>query len=371
MGVGLFLPGQHHADGQGEGGQIHDDGDDHVGDVFVISRQVGQLLAHDVQHGHEDAGKHHGDGVVQCQQGHGDAVEAHGGQGLIGGPIELRVAGQPVQRSAGAGQRTGDGHGQHDVALVPDTGIAGGVAVGAAGLQLIAQGGLVHQDVHGDGDDDGNENAAVDLGAGEDGVQPQLGGGHAVEGGLIDVAGLGALGEVLEAADVEHPGHQVGGDPVGHDARQHLVDVQQGLYQAGDRAPQSAGQAPGQEGQHPDDAHGHGLGGDGQGHHQGDHGGDQILTGGADVEQAGLEGHGHGKSRHDQGRCPEQHVAQVHGVEAPGQGTGGVPAGAENTGKDDADTVPRAGQRDLLIAHAHDEHGDAAHQQTRQNGDQG
>ena len=35
------------------------------------------------------------------------------------------------------------------------------------------------------GDDDGNENAAVDLGAGEYGVQPQLRGGHAVEGGLI------------------------------------------------------------------------------------------------------------------------------------------------------------------------------------------
>ena len=235
------------------------------------------------------------------------------------------------------------------------------MTVGAAGLQLIAQGGLVHQDVHGDGDDDGNENAAVDLRAGEDGVQPQLGGGHAVEGGLIDIAGLGALDHILEIADVEHPGHQVGGDPVGHDARQHLVDVQQGLHQAGNRAPQSAGQAPGQEGQHPDNAHGHRAGGDGQGHHQGDHGGDQILAGGADVKEARLEGHGHGKARHDQGRGPEQHVAQVHRVEAPGQGTGGVAAGAEDTGKDDADAVPCAAQGYLLVEQAHDQNGDAAH----------
>ena len=139
MGVGLFLPGQHHADGQGEGGQIHDHGDDDIGDILVIGRQVGQLQTHDVQHGHEDTGEDHRDGVVQGQQGHGDAVEAHGRQGLIGGPIELRVAGQPVQRSAGTGQSTGNGHGQHDVALVPDTGIAGGVTVGAAGLQLIAR----------------------------------------------------------------------------------------------------------------------------------------------------------------------------------------------------------------------------------------
>ena len=371
MGVWLFLPGQHHADGQGEGGQVHDHGDDDIGDILVIGRQVGQLQTHDVQHGHEDAGEDHRDGVVQGQQGHGNAVEAHGRQGLIGGPIELRVAGEPVQGRAGPGQSTGDGHGQHDVALVPDTGIAGGVTVGAAGLQLIAQGGLVHQDVHGDGDDDGNENAAVDLGAGEDGVQPQLGGGHAVEGGLIDIAGLGALDHILEIADVEHPGHQVGGDPVGHDARQHLVDVQQGLHQAGDRAPQSAGQAPGQEGQHPDNAHGHSAGGNGQGHHQGDHGGDQILTGGTDVKEARLEGHGHGKARHDQGRGPEQHVAQVHGVEAPGQGTGGVAAGAEDTGEDDADAVPCAAQGDLLVEQAHDQNGDAAHQKTRHNGDQG
>ena len=53
----LFPSGQHHLDEQREGGQIHDDGDDHVGDVLVVGSQVGQLQTDDIQHGHEDAGE--------------------------------------------------------------------------------------------------------------------------------------------------------------------------------------------------------------------------------------------------------------------------------------------------------------------------
>ena len=100
--------------------------------------KAGELLAGDVQHRHEDAGENDADGVVGREQGDGDAVEAHGGQRLIGGPVELRVAGQVVQCRTGSGQRTGDGHGQHDVALILDAGVARGVAVAAAGLELIA-----------------------------------------------------------------------------------------------------------------------------------------------------------------------------------------------------------------------------------------
>ena len=139
------------------------------------------------------AGEDDGDGVIQRQQRHGDAVKAHGGQRLIGGPVELRVAGQVVQCRTGSGQRTGDGHGQHNVALILDAGVAGGMAVGAAGLQFVAQRSLGHEDVHGDGQQNGHQNTGVDLRAGEQLIQPQLGGGHAVEAGLIDVAGLGVL----------------------------------------------------------------------------------------------------------------------------------------------------------------------------------
>lgn len=59
------------------------------------------------------------------------------------------------------------------------------------------------------------------------------------------------LEALKQAALVEQPGHQVGGDPVGHDAGQHLVDVEEGLHQSGDTAPQGAGQHAAQEGNEP------------------------------------------------------------------------------------------------------------------------
>ena len=245
------------------------------------------------------------------------------------------------------------------------------MAVGAAGLQLVAQRGLGHEDVHGDGQQNGHQNTGVDLRAGEQLIQPQLGGSHAVEAGLIDVAGLGVLHGVLEVADVEHPRHKVGGHPVGHDAGQHLIDVETRLGQTRQSAPQSTCQTAAQKGQDPDDPGGDGGRGDAQGDHQRRHGGDQVLTGSADVEQARLEGHGHGETRHNQGRGPEQHIAGVDGVEAPGQLTGGIAAGAEDAGEDDSEAVPCAGEGDLFIEAAHQNDGDAAHQQTRKNGDQG
>ena len=162
---------------------------------------------------------------------HGNPVEAGGGQGLIGVPIEFRIAGQEVQRRARSGQRPGDGHGQHDIPLVVDPGVPGGVAVGAAGLELIAQRGFGHEDVHAHGNENRDKDAPVDLGAGEELVHPQLGGLHAVAvhigpgpvhqgpaiGSLVDVAALRVFHRVLKyLGGIEEPGHQVGGNPVCH-----------------------------------------------------------------------------------------------------------------------------------------------------------
>ena len=47
--------------------------------------------------------------------------------------------------------------------LSPDAGVAGGMAVGAAGLQFVAQRSLGHEDVHGDGQQNGHQNTGVDL----------------------------------------------------------------------------------------------------------------------------------------------------------------------------------------------------------------
>lgn len=132
--------------------------------------------------------------------------------------------------------------------LVGNAGVPGRVAVGAAGLELVAQGGLVHKDIDQNCDTDGNQDAAIDLRVGEQFVQTQLGGLHTIETGLVDIGSLGVLHVILEAlkqaALVEQPGHQVGGDPVGHDAGQHLVDVEEGLHQSGDTAPQGAASMP-------------------------------------------------------------------------------------------------------------------------------
>ena len=101
--------------------------------------------------------------MIQCQQSHGDTVKAVSRQRLIGNPVELGVAGKPVQAGTAGRQSASDGHTQHNVPLVLYTRVPGGVPIGTAGLQLVAKGRLVHEDIHQNSDDDGNENAAVDL----------------------------------------------------------------------------------------------------------------------------------------------------------------------------------------------------------------
>ena len=196
-----------------------------------------------------------------------------------------------------------------------------------------------------------------------------------VEAGLVDVGGLGVLHVVLEvfkqAAVVEQPGHQVGGDPVGHDAGQHLVDVEEGLHQAGDAPPQGPGQGAPREGDDPHQGGGHHGGGDGQGQDQGGGGAHQVLARRADVEQAGLVGYRHGQAGEDQGGGPEEHVPHIGGVEAEGEGAGGVPPRAEQAGEHQADPLPHGARPHGGVEQAHQDHDDGAHRHADEDGDEG
>ena len=260
------------------------------------------------------------------------------------------------------------------------------MSVGTAGLELIAQGGLGHEDVNPDGNQNGNEDAGIDLGTGENFIQTQLGGLYAAAvhigpgpihhgpaiGGLIDIAALGILHRVLEHfIRVKEPGHQIGCNPVCHNTGQHFVDVEQGLYKAGDAAPQRPGQHAAQKGQQPDNRAGQRGDRNTQGDGQGNHGPHQILPRRTDVEQARLERHRHGQSGEDQRGCTEEHVADALGVEAPGEAARRVPSGAEDAEKDKPDAFPGACHAQVVAEQAHHQHQNAAHRQTDDNGKQG
>ena len=97
-----------------------------------------------------------------AQEGGGDAVEAHGGDGGLGA-LPLLKPGQEEEGSAHASQSAGDGHGQNEVLLLPHPTVAGGVLVGAGGLQLVAQAGLFQKDPHSDADEDAQGDGDGDV----------------------------------------------------------------------------------------------------------------------------------------------------------------------------------------------------------------
>lgn len=349
-----------HLDDQREGAEVHDDGDDDVRDVLVIGRQVRQLQARDIEHRHEQRREDDADGVTGGEHRNRDAVEADGRERLVRGPEELCVAGEIVERSARRAQSARDRHGDDDVTLVGDTGVARGMTVGAAGFELIAERRLGHHHVNGDCKDDGDEDAAVDLGVRKELVKAHLRGGNAVVGRLVDVAGLGGLGDVLKVADIKEPCDEVRRDPVRHDAGEHLVDVEQGLEKAGDRAPDRTRERAAEEGEQPDERGGHRLGrkteGDGERHERTD----EVLARRADVEKACFIRHADGKARHDERRGTEEHVADIRRVEAPRQRAGGVASRGEQAAEHDADAIPRRGEREVRAREADDQNDDAA-----------
>ena len=323
-----------HLDDEGECAQINDGGDDDIGDVFVVGGEVCNLQTGDIQCGHEAPSEDHSHGVIRCQQGHWYAVETRTRQGLIGRPEKFCVAREVVQRRPSSGQCAGNGHGEDDVPLVLDTSIAGGVAVGSAGFQLIAQGGFVHDNVHEHSDQNSDQDAHVDLGIGKDFIQTHFRRRHTVECRFVDVAGFGVFCDILEVADIEEPGHEIGGQPVGHDAGQNLVDIQEGFQQSWDSPPNGPGSTAAQKCDKPNQCRRHRFRGDAQRQHQGDHGTHEVLSRGADVEQSRLEGHRHRETRQNQWGPAEEHIPNVGWVETKGQVSSGIASSAEQTAKD-------------------------------------
>ena len=203
----------------------------------------GQERAADRDVGDEDRREDGADGVGACQQGHGNAVEAHGGQAGGVQRVPLGHIGQVVEACAETGQCACNGHREDDVLLLVDAGIAGCALVQADGLQLIAEGGLVQDDP----DEDGHRSCEEDGDGGAVGLE------HLVQAEVRN-EGLGQLGALSEvqSAGVAHIVHgagavlvdelvdQIEADPVEHDGGDDLVDVEVGLEEAGDRAPDAA-----------------------------------------------------------------------------------------------------------------------------------
>src|SRR5699024_1402061 len=90
------------------------------------------------------------------------------------------------------------------------------------------------------------------------------------------------------------------------DGGDNLVDVQIGHEQVGDGAPQTAQDGRGQQAHIPGQVKGDGA-------VQSAVGAQGVLTGGADVEQAGFEGEGHRKTGHDEGGGVGQGAAHAVG----------------------------------------------------------
>ena len=306
--------------------------------------------------------------MVGRQKRHRNAVEARSGKALVGRPEEFRVAAQIVQRTGRTRQRARNGHGKHDVALVLDARIACGEAVGTTGLELVAEGGARQNDKDDDRQNDGHDDAAVDLGIRKEHIQAHFGGGDIVEGGFIDVAALGVLHHVLEIGDVKDPCHKVGCDPVGHDAGQHLVDVEQRLEHARNGTPQRARQHAAEEGQEPNDFRRDDRGRNAQRDEQRGRGACQVLSRSADVEQPGLERHRHGKASEDQRRGAEEHVAHTGGIKAKGKRARRITARGEQAAKDQANPVPYAFETQRGGAQTHDQNNQTARDQAHQNG---
>ena len=292
--IHMQLLGDHAAEEHGESAQIDDDAGDQVRDLGgeILGRQEAAAYR-DV--GDKDRGEDGSDGVGGCQQSGGDAVEAHGRQagGVQGVPFGTRR--QIQQARAETGQRTGDGHGQDDVFLLVDTGIAGGVLVQAHRLELIAEGGLFQNDPdqdsrrNGQEDGDGGAGRVEQIGhaAGRDqGLRRTL--GHLPGTGVVGVVhGTGAPG-VDDLVD------HIQADPVEHDGGDDLIDVQVRFEDAGNGAPHRAEQGRRQQADIPGQI-------EDQGAVQAAEGTQGVLPCRTNVEQAGLEGKRYRKAGHDQG----------------------------------------------------------------------
>ena len=187
-------------------------------------------------------------------------------------------------------------------------------------------------------------------------VQAEVGDGGAFGAfQAAQVPGAGVAGIVHDAGAVaiDDLVDQVQADPVEHDGGDNLIDVQVGLEQTGDGAPQAAQDGGSHQAHIP-----------GQMQHDGAVqravGAQGVLPGGADVEQAGLESKGHRKAGHHQGGGVGQGAAHAVG--------GVIEAALQNADEAVGPGVLGVdGQQHQVAAHQADQ--DA--QQRRQHADKG
>ena len=243
------------------------------------------------------------DGVRVCQQCGCNAVKAHSRQagGVQGVP--LTTAGQIEQTGTKACQCTGNRHGQNDVFLFIDTGIAGGVLVQANGFQLIAKGRFFQHDPHHNGHDDGQKDgdggvAGVEQFAHPAGRDLRLRG----VGGQLPGAGVMRIIHHAGAAAIDDLIDKVQTDPVEHDRGNNFVDVQVRLKDAGNGPPQRTEHSGYQQAHPPGHAQHNGK-------VQSAESAQRVLPCCANVEQAGFERKGNRKAGHDQRGGLGQHLA--------------------------------------------------------------
>ena len=122
--------------------RVDDDAADQIRDLSGVILGGKEGTAHRDM-GNEDRREDGADGVGACQQCNGNAVEAHRRQAGGVQRVPLGHIGKVVQARTKTGQRTGNGHGEDDVLLLVDAGIAGSALVQADCLELVAEGGLV------------------------------------------------------------------------------------------------------------------------------------------------------------------------------------------------------------------------------------
>ena len=110
----------------------------------------------------EERGEDGADRAEAAEEGGGDAVEAHRGDGGVG-TLPLLIARLVQKRSAQACQRAADGEREDDVALFGHAAVFGGILVVAGGLELIAELRLFQHDPHEDRHQHGQRDRETDV----------------------------------------------------------------------------------------------------------------------------------------------------------------------------------------------------------------
>mmetsp|Transcript_6590 Transcript_6590/g.27248 ORF Transcript_6590/g.27248 Transcript_6590/m.27248 type:complete len:448 (-) Transcript_6590:5333-6676(-) len=246
--------------------------------------------------------------MVAAHQRHRDAGEAGTGDEV---QRQLALHARDLVDAHHAGQRAREGHGQQHLGARPDAGIVGGARRAADGAHRIAGGALPQEPADEGTGQQRDDEAEVERRRRQLIAQR---GGDLVQG--RHAGAVGKLGRLdRHAAGRAQPVHQQiavqpGGKEVEHDGRDDDVAAAPGLQIRRHGRPQHAEARGGQhqQRQHHD---GRQLGTQPQRDQGHAHAAQRRLPLAADIEQAGMNGHGHGQTREDEGRRVVQRIAEA------------------------------------------------------------